>query len=68
MPDKAGDWGYAHQTGVNTIYKFRPYRTAEQREQLEDIVLGHRVYFARFGRACLARLVFEFGRRPPASE
>lgn len=37
----------AASRGVKTLYKFRPYRTADQREWVREILVDHKIYFAR---------------------
>jgi hypothetical protein len=38
---------YARDAGVSTLYKFRPYSTAEDRERVRQIIEEHRIFFAR---------------------
>ena len=47
MEERPSAFEFAHKLGVHTLYKFRGYRTREQREQVDDLLRGHRIYFAR---------------------
>ena len=37
----------ARNVGISTLYKFRPYSTAEDRERVRQIIEEHKVFFAR---------------------
>jgi hypothetical protein len=37
----------AERSGIETLYKFRPYDTVEHREWVRQILVEHRVYFSR---------------------
>ena len=38
---------YAYRAGIDTLYKFRPYRTPMEKKWVREILESHRVYFAR---------------------
>lgn len=49
MGHKSGgpDYQFAARRGKETLYKFRPFHTCEDRKRVREIVVKHKVYFSR---------------------
>ncbi len=47
MPSEHDEFRFAAQEGIRTLYKFRPYSTDEDRRRVHEILIDHKVYFAR---------------------
>ena len=47
MPKRANTHRFAVLDGIETLYKFRPYTTDQDRRRVREILVDHKLYFAR---------------------